>query len=97
MRLILSLAFIAITFPSAFAQAQESEFCGVPDPAAMDTEALGHCDIYQRQLAYREEALKLQELMKERQENFAAPRREAIKRYEEDMKALNEERSSEDY
>lgn len=77
--------------------AQESRFCGTPTPAALDTKAETHCDIYQRQLAYREEALKMDALMKERQENFAAPRREALKRYEADMEALNATRSSDNF
>ncbi|MEZ5814567.1 MAG: hypothetical protein R3E13_07630 [Alphaproteobacteria bacterium] len=77
--------------------AQESKFCGTPAPAALDTKAEAHCDIYQRQLAYREKALKMDTLMKERQENFAAPRREAIKRYEADMEALNATRSSDNF
>ena len=92
-----SPAAVASAFNVFGAYAQTSEFCGVPDPAALDTEATPHCDIYQRQLSYREEALKLEALMEERQENFAAPRREALKRYEEDMKALNETRSSENF
>jgi len=77
------------------ANAQEtSESCGVPSAVDINTDALPHCDIYHRQFAYREEALKLEKKMKERQENFAAPRREALKRYEEDMKKLNTERGS---
>ena len=93
---IISSLFIVILGVSP-ASAQESEFCGVPDEAALDTEAGTHCDIYQRQLAYREEAIKMDALMKERQENFAAPRREALKRYEADIEALNNERSSDNF
>ena len=93
--LLSSLALIALSIPAA--HAQTSEFCGVPAPADLDTQAEPHCDIYQRQLSYREEALKLEALMEERQDNFAAPRREALERYEADIKALNAERSSDKF
>ncbi len=97
MRTILISSFFVLALTISGAHAQESTFCGIPDPAALNTEAEPHCDIYQRQLAYREEALKMDSLMKQRQENFAAPRREALKRYQEDMDALNAERSSEQF
>ncbi len=90
--LILPLTFITLAiFP---ANAQESAFCGAPKEASLDTKAEGHCDLFQRQFAYRDESLKLNELMKERQENFAAPRRAALEQYEEGLKDLNATRGS---
>lgn len=93
--LLISLLLIGT---STIVHAQDtSEFCGLPEPAELNTAAQPHCDIYQRQFAYREEALKLRELMEERQENYARPRREAIERYEKDLEELNKQRSSEDF
>lgn len=95
MRLFLAVLSISILTLAHTAKAQDSsEFCGLPSKTEFSTDTVAHCDIYQRQLAYREEALKLEKLMEERQENFASPRREALKRYKEDMKELNAERDS---
>ncbi len=77
-----------------FSATTNAENCGVPKGFVLGTETVGHCDIYQRQLAYREESLEMKRIMEERQENFAEPRREAIKQYEADLEALNEKRSS---
>lgn len=97
MRIILTvLAFIILTLPSA-ATAGEVVACGIPQSADdpeiyVSTETADFCDYYQRQLAYREENLKLKQQLKARQESFAAPRRAAIKQYEADLKALNQSR-----
>ncbi len=46
-------------------------------------------DIYQRQLAYRETLLMLQDDMKARQKAFIAPSLEAQRMYEQDLEALH--------
>jgi hypothetical protein len=82
----------------AMAFAGEVVSCGTPAPPDMiATPADGnYCDFYQRQLAYREQTLKQQELTRQRQETFAAPRRQALEQYRKDLEALNATRGAED-
>lgn len=51
-------------------QAAEVVACGVPAPAALPTEEVTYCNIYDRQLAYHEVALEQTALLKARQERF---------------------------
>lgn len=95
MRLILFFVLALIFSPFA-SQAGEIVGCGVPASVTIETDpGFTYCDIYQRQLAYRDEAIKLDRQMKARQINFAAPRIEALKRYQADMEVLNEQRDYE--
>lgn len=95
----LTSVFIVSTF-SGTAIAGEPYECGVPEitgesiHARMPTETGGRCDIHDRRFAYREEAIKLRELMQERQENYAEPRSIIHENYNEKLKALNEQRGS---
>ncbi len=101
MRIFLLLSvFIIVPFLSQ-AQAGEPYTCGVPIitgediDARMPTETGGRCDFHVRRFAYREEALKLQELIKQRQHNYAAPRSKIEAQYREQLKALNAQRGDE--
>lgn len=51
-----------------------------------------YCDIYTRQLAYREERLKYKADLEERRENYHAPRKEAYENHKANLEALNETR-----
>ncbi len=94
---ILSLLVVIPLLP---AHAGEPYECGVPlvtgeDPdARMPEETGGRCDIHDRRFTYREEALKMKELIKKRQENYAAPKRQIKAQYEERLEALNAQRGS---
>lgn len=100
MRLFLILSLFIITPFAQKAEAGEPYACGAPlitdedADARMPTETGGRCDIHDRRFAYREQALKMQELLKERQENYAAPRRQIEEQYREKLEALNRERSA---
>lgn len=63
--------------------------CGVPDEVRVPNAEFEFCDIFQRQLAYREKRLLLVEDIKERQKSFAAPSIEARKQYQKDLQALH--------
>ena len=101
MRLFILLTSVLVisALPNT-AHAGEPYECGVPEitgesvHARMPTETGGRCDIHDRRFAYREEAIKLRELMKERQENYAEPRSIIHENYSKKLKALNEERGS---
>lgn len=95
MRFILLLTAILMLLPAS-GQAGEILACGVPVSVRIETDpGFTYCDIYQRQLAYYDEAKALDRQMKERQINFAAPRIETLKRYQEGLKALNARREAE--
>jgi len=69
--------------------------CGIPAPAALPTEQLNYCDIYQRQLGYREVSLEQSELLKARQESFVSLQAQAYQKYQADLAALNAKRGAE--
>lgn len=92
--IVFALFVLTLCIAARSGFAGELRACGVPESVTLSTEAASYCDIYQRRLVYREEAIKLKEQMRARAENFAAPRREALERYEKDVAALNERRSS---
>lgn len=86
---------------SAFAQEdavdemQESEslivHCGEPVESSVKTEAsIPVCDIYTRQLAYRENILAFRDQLRERQANFAAPSLEARRNYDKMIEELHD-------
>ncbi len=67
--------------------------CGVPENAdgiVRTDPGLDVCDFYSRQLAYREESIKLRRQLTERAENFAVPRRIAVENYKANLKALHD-------
>ncbi|MCB1563941.1 MAG: hypothetical protein KDJ75_10235 [Alphaproteobacteria bacterium] len=102
MKLFISALFIAAALLSGLpapSHAAEGKIvqCGEP----LKGEGIGtvetdpgqdYCNIYERQLAYREERLKYKADLEERRENYHAPRREAYKNYKADLEALNETR-----
>lgn len=99
MRILVVLSLLIVIPFFSTAQAGEPYACGVPVKtgdidARMPTETGGRCDIHDRRFAYREEALKLQDLMRERQKNYAAPRSQIEQQYRERLEALNQERGS---
>jgi len=94
MRYFFLLPALLIIFTSPEAVSGELVACGVPESYDLPTETENYCNFHQRRFAYREEAMKLKEQLKERQENFAAPRRQAREQYEENWEALNQQRSS---
>lgn len=59
------------------------------------SETVGHCTVYDRQLAYREERLKFRALIEERREAYIAPQIAAEKNYKAKLEALNASRSAE--
>ena len=89
----LILALMLISSP-AFAGIEQ---CGVPVDAELGAPDTEFCDIYQRQLAYRIEANKFREMINERNEAFAAPRKAARAQYEADLKAIESERKFNGY
>lgn len=90
LRYIIPIIFLSIT-PLTTVNAQE--VCGEPIKLRQMGDAEKFCSVYERQLAYREERLKFRQQIEERREDYIAPYHEALKKYEEDIKALNEERS----
>ncbi len=73
------------------ADAAEIVECGAATTYEIETQSpVNACDIYTRQLAYRDEALKLREQIKERSTNFAKPIRTLKKQYDKDLEALHD-------
>lgn len=95
--LVLASAFFALSMPftASISHAGEISFCGTPDTVTVSNDTIGVCDIYSRQLAYRLKANALRASIEERQQYFLAPAREARQRYEQALKALNEQRIAE--
>ena len=96
MRAFLIISFLLTGLWSMNASAGEIYSCGAPREYNLPTETEGFCDFHQRRIAYREQALKLKEQLRERQESFAAPRLETLRLYNEELDALNEQRGSEE-
>ena len=95
MKFALPLTLAALLFAApAFAANGDVQACGDTYKAKLDTDPENHfCDIYSRQFAYREEALKFKKMLKERQDNFDAPAAQARKTYQANMDALNASRT----
>lgn len=86
------LIIIALTFIlPASAQAEQGVYqCGEPVEGDIETDpGFSFCDIYQRQLAFKDVRDRLSRQLRERQENFAEPRRQAYEAYQRDLKALH--------
>ena len=97
MRFLLALSFLIVLFSfTAPADAGEVVACGAPTKADMITQPYdpNYCNFYDRQIAYREEKLKQAELIRQRQEIYAAPRRAAREQYEKQVEAMNAQRGS---
>ncbi len=91
MRVVL-LSFIALFFlPPLTAQAGQILHCGVPERATVNTDPdIGFCDIYTRQLEYRNSRLALRSQLDERAKNYAAPGIQARKNYRANLQALHD-------
>ena len=64
--------------------------CGEAVTGSIETDpGYEFCDIYQRQLDYKDSADQLEEDIKKRSENFAKPRRQAYEQYQKDLEALH--------
>lgn len=75
---------------------QAKEYCDKPiDLREFKIPVPEHCNVYDRQLAYREERLKFREMIEQRRKDFVAPQIEAERDYDKKLKALNASRSSE--
>lgn len=88
-----ALAALMMFVNTAPVRAAEIQACGIPDPAALNTDGTDYCDIYTRQMAYRLTRLEHRKLLEERQKNFAAPRDQALKNYKQELETLNKNRS----
>lgn len=89
MRVLIGLILSVFVFPAA--HANEVYSCGVPDyelVSPTDEESHAVCDIYTRQIQYRDEHIEFKESMIERQENFAKVRRIALENYRRQLDAL---------
>ncbi len=80
---------------AAPARAQDIRQCGAPVSGEIPVNAVPLCDIYSRQIAFREERKKLHDQLQQRRRNFVTPQLAALKTYRESMKTLNERRSAE--
>lgn len=64
--------------------------CGEPVTGSIETESkMEFCDIYQRQLNYKDGADQLRKDIITRSENFAKPRQAARAQYEKDLENLH--------
>lgn len=64
--------------------------CGEAVTGSVETDPdFRYCDIYQRQLDYKESADQLREDINTRTENFAKPRKIARKQYEADLEQIH--------
>lgn len=90
----LTIALVAILFPIA-AQAEMSS-CSKPIEAYDTKQPVpGYCNVYDRQLAYREERLKFREMIEARRAEFIKPQLEAEADYAQKLQALHARRSHE--
>ncbi|MCB1532789.1 MAG: hypothetical protein KDJ35_07960 [Alphaproteobacteria bacterium] len=64
--------------------------CGEAVTGSISTESSADfCDVYQRQLNYKDSADQLREEITTRSENFAAPRRAAYEQYQRDLEQVH--------
>ncbi len=62
--------------------------CGIPTKPDLETDpGIDFCDIYARQLAYRETQKSFREMIEQRRSNYVQPRNEAYKEYREKISA----------
>jgi hypothetical protein len=86
----LGLLMLAIT------PVQAKEYCDKPiNLREFKKPVPGYCNVYDRQLAYREERIKFREMIEERRKEYIKPQIAAEKDYEKKLEALNNSRSHE--
>ncbi len=93
MKFSLSLltVLLALTFSANAQAANEVVHCGTPVDTHINTDpGFIYCNIYDRQIAYREKRLDLMRQLKERQANFAAPGLETYRKYKQDIEELHD-------
>jgi len=79
------------------AEAAEILHCGAPSTYELETESnVDACDIYTRQLEYRDEAIKLREQIKKRSKHYAEPSIALRNQYRENLQALHDSISDDD-
>lgn len=87
---IFLLSVFLVILPLSVTQAEEPVHCGSPDEIKLKTESEAKfCDIYQRQLEYRESWKQLRADLLERQESYAKPRRAAYQQYRKDLESIH--------
>jgi hypothetical protein len=85
--LIYAVTMIRITS----AEAAEIYECGAPTTYELETESNADlCDVYSRQIAYRDEAIKFRKQIRQRAESFIIPTVEARKNYLENLQKLHD-------
>ncbi len=90
MKALFALFILIIAIP-ATAHAGQILQCGAPVSVTINTDPnVQFCDIYTRQLKYRDSLISLQEQLQERAKNYVAPGIEARKNYREALAALHE-------
>ncbi len=94
-RIFVFLGLLLCVWSPVSAQAGDVVACGAPAPAALPTEEQNYCDIYQRQLTYRQISIDQTVLLKERQERFPALQEQAYQKYLQNIDTLNEKRGAE--
>lgn len=83
-------AFCLAAFFSPWSHAETGEpvHCGDPDPAELRADpGDDFCDIYARKFAYRGEDIKFYHMLKERRENYNAPREAAWQAYKQQIES----------
>lgn len=97
--IVFTAVFLALGLFAAEARAESKIVqCGAPVESHVPTDpGIAMCDIYTRQLAYREKRLALKAQLEERQRNFAAPSKLAHERYIQNLERLHENAENPDY
>lgn len=73
------------------ADAAEIMQCGTATTYELETtSSVNACDMYTRQLEYRDEAIKLRQQIHKRANNFAKPARDLKNQYNKDLQALHD-------
>ena len=75
--------------------ANEIAACGVPDDVRVETPDFTYCNIYDRQLAYKETRDTLKEELLARQKAFAEPGKRAYEQYRENLQKVYEREAKE--
>lgn len=91
-KILIITAAIAIA-PFTTASAQDS--CGQATQAPEIGDSEKFCNIYDRNMAYREERNKFRKSLNERREDYVEPHLNAQEKYKKDIEALNKDRTIE--
>ncbi len=90
MKALFALFILILAIPTT-AHAGQILQCGAPVSVTINTDPnVQFCDIYTRQLKYRDSLISLQEQLQERAKNYVAPGIEARNNYREALAALHE-------